>query len=116
MDVEYPFQIDGRGQVASAAYLNHVRQMIEQVLFTMEGERVNRPDFGCGLARMVFELSTSEVVAATQAMVQGALQRWLGELIRVQGVSVSAVESTLTVTVRFILQSTGQAFLEQFIR
>ncbi len=116
MDIDFPFHVDGRGRVANVDYATHVRQMIEQVLFTMEGERVNRPDFGCGLGRMLFEAATSEVIAATQATVQGALQRWLGDLIHVQGVKLTSIDSEFTVTVRYLLLNTGEFHAETFVR
>ena len=65
---------------------DHIRDLIEQVLFTAPGERVNRPNFGSGLLQLVFAPNSDELAAATQFLVQGALQQWLGDLIQVEGV------------------------------
>ena len=65
---------------------DHLRDLIEQVLFTSPGERVMRPDFGSGLLGLVFEPGGTELAATTQHLVQGALQRELGHLISVEAV------------------------------
>ncbi len=107
MQIAFPFRIDHEGFVARADYDSHVRDMIEQVLFTSPGERVNRPDFGCGLAALVFESPNHEMTVATQALVQGALQQWLGDVIRVEEVTVELEESRLVVFVAYTVLSSG---------
>jgi Baseplate wedge protein gp25 len=62
--------------------------MIEQILFTDLGERVNRPTFGSGINQLVFAPNSNELAAATQLLVQGALQQWLADLIHVESVAV----------------------------
>jgi hypothetical protein len=116
MQIAYPFDVDGRGRSAEAGEDEHIRQMIEQVLFTAPGERVNRPDFGSGLLQLVFAPNSEELAAATQATVQGALQRWLGEVIRVEAVRVESVESTLRVTVRYVVQRSEERQVARFSR
>ncbi len=88
MQIAYPFHIDGRGRVADAGGDDHIRQLIEQVLFTAPGERVNRPDFGSGLMQLVFAPNSDELATATQLLIQGALQQWLGDLIQVEAAEV----------------------------
>ena len=97
MHLAYPFHIDGRGRSAEATSDEHSRQMIEQVLFTVPGERVNRPDFGTGLQQLVFGPSSPELAAATEFTVQGALQKWLEDVIQVEEVQVESVETDLRV-------------------
>src|SRR5215469_12515135 len=99
--LNYPLFIDGRGRTATTDRNQHVRQMIEQVLFTNPGERVNRPDFGCGLRRLVFMPNSEPLAAATQVLVKSALQQWLQNEIQVERVEVTAAESTLTVSVTY---------------
>jgi phage baseplate assembly protein W len=89
MNIDYPFHFDSRGQTATTSDDDHIRDLIEQVLFTSPGERVNRPDFGCGLRQLVFAPNSEELAAATQFLVQGSLQQWLGNLIKVEAVEVS---------------------------
>ena len=76
--VDFPYRIDGRGRTATTSEDDHLRDLIEQVLFTAPGERVNRPTFGSGLLRLVFAPNGDALAAATQMTVQGNLQQWLG--------------------------------------
>ena len=81
---------------------DYVRQLVEQVLFTSPGERVNLPDFGSGLLQLPFAPNSVEMAAATQFAVQAALQKWLSNYIKVQSVVASAEEAVLTVTVSLL--------------
>ena len=105
---DYPFQIDGRGRAALTVADDHVRDMIYQVLFTSPGERVNRPDFGCGLMQLVFMPNSDALATATQFMVQGALQRWLADVIQVQSVQVRSDGERLEVEVGYLRRDNGQ--------
>lgn len=116
MNVDFPFHFDGRGRTAEAEADAHVRDLIEQVLFTAPGERVNRPTFGCGLMQLVFAPNSDELAAATQFLVQGALQQWLGDLIQVHEVAVESEEATLRVTVEYVLRRDGRREVAQFTR
>jgi phage baseplate assembly protein W len=106
--LDYPFHIDGRGRTAGTDEDDHIRDLIHQVLFTNPGERVNRPDFGCGLKQMVFMPNSDALAAATQMLVQGALQRWLETVIQVERVTVEAQDEKLFVTVVYSKRSTGE--------
>jgi phage baseplate assembly protein W len=114
--IAFPFQFDARGCTAQATYDDHIRDMIEQVLFTSPGERVNRPTFGSGLLQLVFAPNSSELAATLQFMAQGALQQWLGDLIRVNTVAVDNQDSTLNVTVSYTVLRTQQTQVAQFTR
>jgi phage baseplate assembly protein W len=116
MQIDYPFHIDGRGRTASTGQDDHIRDLIEQVLFTSPGERVNRPDFGSGLMQLVFAPNSDELATATQFMVQGALQQWLGDLIQVEAVQVESEEATLRVTVQYVIRRNQQRQVAQFTR
>lgn len=96
-----PIHVDGRGRLATTGDDEHVRDLIEQVLFTSPGERVNRPDFGCGLLQLVFLPNSAPLASATRTTVQGALQRWLGDVIRVLEVEVDARDEQLLVEVAY---------------
>ena len=85
-----------------------------QVLFTAPGERVNRPDFGSGLLQLLFTPNSDELATATQFLVQGALQRWLGDLIVIEAVAVESDESLLRVTVRYVVRRSQQRRVDQF--
>ena len=116
MNIDYPFHFDGRGRTAQTGDEDHIRDLIEQVLFTSPGERVNRPDFGCGLMQLVFAPNSEELATATQYLVQGSLQRWLGELIQVQSVDVKSDDSTIEVTVQYIVKRNQESQTAQFTR
>jgi phage baseplate assembly protein W len=116
MQIDYPFHFDGQGRTASTGEEAHIRDLIEQVLFTMPGEQVNRPDFGSGLMQLVFAPSSDELATATQFLVQSALQQWLGDLITVEGVEVIGEESTLSVTVQYSIRRNQQQRVAQFQR
>jgi phage baseplate assembly protein W len=108
MDIDFPFQIDARGRSAAASYPDHVRDMVEELLFTTPGERVNRPDFGCGLLDLVFAPNSPELAATLQVTAQGALQRWLGDVIIVESLTVTADEATLQVELQYVINATGE--------
>jgi len=114
--VDYPFHFDHRGRTAGAGEEDHIRDLIEQVLFTAPGERVNRPDFGSGLMELVFAPASDELAAATEFLVQGALQRWLGDLIQVDAVQVVSRDAALEVTVRYTIRRTQTRHVAEFRR
>jgi phage baseplate assembly protein W len=99
--IAFPFQVDARGRSAEVDEDAWIRDLIEQVLFTTPGERVNRPTFGCGLLQAVFAPNTDALAITAQLSVQSALQQWLGELIVVEAVSVRHDDAALEVTVQY---------------
>jgi phage baseplate assembly protein W len=113
-NLHFPYQFDGRGHTRTDEYTEWIRGLVEQVLFTAPGERVMRPDFGSGLRQLVFAPNSDELAATTQMLAQGALQQWLGSLITVESLQVHAVESTLTVTVRYLVRRTGEEAQDTF--
>jgi uncharacterized protein len=115
MNINFPYQFDGRGRTAEACQADYVNQMVEQVLFTSPGERVNLPDFGSGLLQLAFAPNSMEMAAATQFAVQAALQKWLGAYLKVQSVVASAQEAVLTVTVTYTLIGTDVTQVQTFV-
>jgi uncharacterized protein len=116
VNVDFPYHVDGRGRTATTGNEDHLRDLIEQVLFTAPGERVMRPEFGSGLLALVFEPGGPELVATTQHLVQGALQQELGDLIAVDSVQVTQDDGTLTVSVSYVALSNQQRTSETFSR
>jgi len=114
MNLAYPYQVSSLGRTAEAADARHVRDLIEQVLFTIPGERVMRPDFGSGVAQLVFAPNSVELASATQMLIQGSLQQWLGEVIVVQGVRVEANDAVLEITVQYSIRSNDQMQVQTF--
>ena len=112
---DFPYHVDGRRRTAETDEDDHIRDLIYQVLFTSPGERVNRPDFGCGVGQLVFMPNSDALAAATQFLVQGSLTRWLDGVIAVQRVEVIAEDSKLTIGVVFTKRSTGEQRDESFL-
>lgn len=116
-DVAFPYRFDGRGRTAEPAdRAAHVRELIEQLLFTAPGERVMRPDFGTGLMALLFGPASTDLAAATQMLVQSALQRWLGDEIEPREVSVTIGEGSIEVVVRYLLRATDELRTDRFSR
>ncbi len=116
MNIDFPIHLDGRGRTALTDDDDHIRDMIEQFLFTSAGERVNRPDFGSGLLQMVFAPNSPELAAALQFTIQAGLQRWLGDLIELKSLEVTSEDSTLRVVVQYVVRRTNQSQSAQFTR
>ncbi|MFH8732743.1 MULTISPECIES: GPW/gp25 family protein [unclassified Streptomyces] len=106
-DIAFPFRTDRRGRTAHAGHGEHVHDLIEQLLFTSPGERVMRPDFGCGLLDLVFAPNTPELVSTLELSVQASLQRWLGDLIDVVALDVESADDAVRVYLSYVLRSTG---------
>jgi uncharacterized protein len=111
-DIGYPFGFDATGRTRSVSSDDHVRDLVEQVLFTSPGERVNRPELGSGLRGLVFEPGGDALAAATRARVDGALQLWLADVVQVEAVHVRAEEAVLEVTVQYVVRATQERRVE----
>jgi uncharacterized protein len=108
VNIAFPYQLTAQGTTATAASTDaHIEQMLEQLLFTRPGERVNHPDFGCGLLNLVFSPASPEVAAALSVTVAGAVEKWLGDVVKIQAVSVTAVGSELQVVLDYTVTATG---------
>ena len=116
MNIDFPFHISGDGRTAETGDDDHIRDMIEELLFTSHGERVNRPDFGSGLLQMVFAPNSPEVATALQFSLQADLQRWLGDLIELQTLEVTSVDSSLLITIQYLVRRTNERQAAQFTR
>lgn len=116
MDVDFPLHFDARGRTASAGLDEHVRDMIEQLIFTHHGERVNRPDFGSGVMQLVFAPNSPELAATVQFTLQAALQKWLGDVIDVTDLTVTTDDARLSIDLSYVIQATGQAQTARFSR
>ena len=112
--LDHPFHFDAKGRTATTDADDHVKDMIFQVLFTNPGERVNRPDFGCGLLQLVFMPNSDALATSTQFMVQGSLQRWLEDVIQVEQVLVTSEEERLVVDVEYLRLDNGQRRQDRF--
>src|SRR5688500_2455963 len=93
--IKYPFGIDRHLGALSEErdFSNHVKQMMLQVLFTNPGERINRPDFGCGIRKMVFAPNSEATANLLQVIILEAMDKWLGDVITPQKVETQAIDA-----------------------
>lgn len=90
-DYAFPFRVDPTSrQTSVTSYTAHINQLIRQVLLTAPGERVNLPQFGCGLGQLVFAPASDALLATLQIRIRASLQQWLGTLIEVADVVLTA--------------------------
>lgn len=115
MNIAFPYTFDATGYTAQTDPSSHIRDMIEQILFTSPGERVNRPTFGSGTAQLVFAPNSDVLAATQQNIIQAALQQWLADLIRVQSVTVVSEDATLQITVVYTVLQTQQRQTQLFV-
>jgi phage baseplate assembly protein W len=108
VEIHYPYQFDHRGRTAQSDQLAHIRQLIEQVLFTAAGERVNRPDFGCGIMQLIFAPNSDELAATAKMLVHAALQQTLSDKITLNDVAVANDEATLRISIDYTVRRTQQ--------
>jgi phage baseplate assembly protein W len=116
MNIDFPFHFDSRGRTASTGDDDHIRDMIEEFLFTKPGERVNRPDFGAGLLQLVFAPNSQELATAVQFTIQAGLQRWLSDLIEVRNLQVTSEDSKLSVAIQYVVKRTSEVRSDTFVR
>jgi phage baseplate assembly protein W len=114
INIDYPYHIDSRGRTALADTDKHIRDMLEELLFTNPGERVNRPDFGSGLQQLIFAPNSPELAAALQFTLKAAILKWLGDLIELQTLEVISDDSTLSIVISYIVRRTNERQVAQF--
>lgn len=106
--LSHPYRPD-LGRSATSDVENHVREMLELVLFTAPGERVHRADFGCGLDQLIFLGNSPELALTVEMNVRAAVQRWLGDVMTVENLAVLAEDATLTIDVEYRLRDSGES-------
>jgi Bacteriophage baseplate protein W len=116
VQLDYPYHFDGSKRTATTDGAEHVRDLIEQILFTNPGERVNRPDFGAGVLQLIFGPASTEAAATAEFMIKGALQQHLGQRILVEAVETEAEDSTLRIRIAYRLIGTGERVTAEFQR
>jgi len=115
-NIDFPFHFDHRGRTATTDDDDHIRDMIEQFLFTNTGERVNRPDFGSGILQLIFAPNSPELAATLQFTIQAGLQQRLGDLIEIQNLAVTSADAVLRVDLSYRVRRTGQITAATFTR
>lgn len=117
MYLDYPYRIDGTGRTATTDDPNErLRNLIETVLFTSPGERVNRPNFGAGLRELVFDTNSEALATATEFMIQSTIQRFLADIVVIEALEVSRDEGRLLVTLTYARRGEEERVVETFER
>jgi phage baseplate assembly protein W len=116
LQLDFPWHFDARGRTATVDDDEHLRDMIEQLLFTSPGERVNRPDFGSGVLELVFAPNSPELAAALQFTMRAALQRWLGDVLEVQDLEVTSDDASLRIDVAYLARGSAELRSASFTR
>jgi Bacteriophage baseplate protein W len=103
--IRFPFAINDRlGRLAQENdHEEYIKQLIRQVLFTAQGERINRPDFGAGVKRLVFVPNSPATASLAQTLIFQALTTWLGALIRTDDVQAEAAGERLNITIVYTI-------------
>jgi len=114
--LHFPFQLGDLGTPRSAGHAQVLRQQLEQLLFTLPGERVNRPRFGCGVQRLVFGPATPESAGLAEYVIKVNVNQFMGEVIRLDAVKVTAEDATLFVDLLYTVIETGEERAETFRR
>ncbi len=116
MNKSFPFQFDIYGHIASCDEDKHIRDMLEQILFTMPGERINRPDFGCGISLMVFGSTTPEFINVKKTQIHSQIQQLLGHLIKVNNLEISVEESLVNILINYTVFKNQEQSSVEFSR
>jgi phage baseplate assembly protein W len=109
--LKYPYGVGGSSVPQTTTADDHLRDLILQVLFTSPGERVNLPEFGAGVQRLVFEPAGDALRASAEFLISTNLQRWLGDRIDVERVIVTtddANDGVVTIDISYSLKATQQ--------
>jgi phage baseplate assembly protein W len=116
MEIYYPYQIGAHGTTAGTSLSIHLRDLLEQVLFTDPGERVNRPTFGGGVRQLVFAPAGDEVATTAEFLIQSSLMQFLGDVIHAENVSVTIDDATLQINITYVDLITGRREEAAFTR
>jgi uncharacterized protein len=116
VNLDFPFHFAADGRTATTGDEDHLRDMIEQLLFTNLGERVNRPQFGSGLLQLVHAPNSPELAATLKFTVQAALQQWLGDVIETRTLDVTSEDAQLRVDLAYAVRRTGELRSDSFVR
>lgn len=113
--LQFPFRIDDRGFPATSGRAALIGEQLEQLLFTIPGERVNRsPEFGCGIQRLLFAGASKESAAAAEYVVSTAIRRHLGELIQLDAARVTVDETAMYIDILYTVLDSGEELAASF--
>ena len=108
----FPVALDEAGRVAAARYEESIRQAIWIILGTAPGERMMRPDFGCGIHELVFAVNSAGTAGRVASLVREALLRWEPrvDVLDVDAAADSAQPNLLLVKIDYQVGTTNSRF------
>jgi phage baseplate assembly protein W len=106
--MSFPFRVTELGAAALSSRRQVVREALEQLLLTIPGERVNRPNFGCGIQRLVFDGTDPLALATAEYVITTSIRDHLSDLIRLDAVRVTVEEATVLVDILYTVVGTGE--------
>lgn len=109
-----PWTVDASGRTASMVGDAKVRQFLETFLFTIPGERVNRPTYGAGTMQLLFH-GVTQVEQTLRQRIEGNLTQEMMDLIDIQGVDTQTVDSMVRFTVRYRLRTATETDIQQAV-
>lgn len=106
----YPIRIDpGIGSVAEEQDYNaYIRSLILQTIMTAQGERINRPDFGASIRRLVFAPLSAGIESFVHSIIIEAIDRWLSYYVSVSDVRVRVESEKLLVELDYVVLADGE--------
>jgi phage baseplate assembly protein W len=112
----FPFQVGDLSAPKTANRTQAIRQQLDQLLFTVPGERVNRPDFGCGVQKLVFGPASPQAARTAEYTIKVNIQKFLGTLITADAVQVTTDDATLFIDILYTVKATNEERAETFRR
>ncbi len=109
---KFPVGVDGRGSISLSEYEQDIKESIWIILSTSKGERVMRPDFGCGIHDLVFASLNLSTLGLVESNVREALARWEPriDLLDVKASPEEAEAGKLLVYIRYQVRTTNNQF------
>ena len=83
---------------------DHIRDMMVSLLLTSKGERVNMPQFGCGLRELLFLGNNSRIAALVKITVSGSIENYLGDFVIVDDVDVQHRDELLLIKIDYTVK------------
>src|SRR3954466_6292826 len=114
LNVAFPFRLDSRGHTEVTDDERHVNGMLEMLLLTTAGERVNRPDFGGGLRQLLFGPASPELAATVQHTLRAEILQWLDDVIDLRELDVWAEEGRMVLNLSYVLRHDGTQRTAEF--
>ena len=108
----FPVNVTPAGKIMMSEHEADIKEAIWLILSTSKGERVMRPDFGCGIYEFVFATINTTTIGLIEASVREALTLWEPriELINVNVATDKAEEGMLLISIDYRVRTTNNEF------